>query len=267
MGPLCLVTLYRARLETHVQRQIQRDAEHTRDLQRLSARLVQAQEDERRSIARELHDEIGQSLTAAKMELTLAKRAYPVAGGPLDELESITDRTIQTVRDLSLLLHPSLLDDLGLAPALDWQASTFSKRTGIRVEVVLKGMEERLSAEIETSVYRIVQEALNNVAKHSGATECAVDIERSGGELTVTVHDNGRGFDRTRWEGQPGRRGLGLIGIQERVAGFGGRFEIDGNAQTGTRLKVVLPALPATRPDAVSEVPTAVESASEGAPR
>jgi len=269
LGAAVLVTLYRARLETQVQRQIELDAEHTRDLQRLSARLVQAQEDERRSIARELHDEIGQSLTAAKMELTLAKRAYPVSppGGPLDELESITDRTIQTVRDLSLLLHPSLLDDLGLGPALDWQATGFSKRTGIRVEVVLKGMDERLSAEIETSVYRIVQEALNNVAKHSGATECTVDIERSDRELTVTVCDNGRGFDRTRWEGQPGRRGLGLIGIQERVSGFGGRFEIEGNAQTGTRLRVVLPALPATRPDAVSELPTAVEPASEGAPR
>lgn len=269
LGAAVLVTLYRARLEAHVQRQIELDAEHTRDLQRLSARLVQAQEDERRSIARELHDEIGQSLTAAKMELTLAKRAYPVSppGGPLDELESITDRTIQTVRDLSLLLHPSLLDDLGLGPALDWQATSFSKRTGIRVEVVLNGMDERLSAEIETSVYRIVQEALNNVAKHSGATECTVDIERSDRELTVTVRDNGRGFDRTRWEGQPGRRGLGLIGIQERVSGFGGRFEIEGNAQTGTRLRVVLPALPATRPDAVSELPTAVEPASEGAPR
>ncbi|MGE5433362.1 MAG: ATP-binding protein [Candidatus Doudnabacteria bacterium] len=269
LGAAVLVTLYRARLEAQVQRQIERDAEHTRDLQRLSARLVQAQEDERRSIARELHDEIGQSLTAAKMELTLAKRAYPVSppGGPLDELESITDRTIQTVRDLSLLLHPSLLDDLGLGPALDWQATSFSKRTGIRVEVVLNGMDERLSAEIETSVYRIVQEALNNVAKHSGATECTVDIERSDRELTVTVRDNGRGFDRTRWEGQPGRRGLGLIGIQERVSGFGGRFEIEGNAQTGTRLRVVLPALPATRPDAVSEIPTVVEPASEGAPR
>jgi signal transduction histidine kinase len=128
-------------------------------------------------------------------------------------------------------------------------------------------MEERLSGEIETSVYRIVQEALNNVAKHSGATQCAVAIERSDRELTVTVRDNGRGFDRIRWEGQPGRRGLGLIGIQERVAGFGGRFEIEGNAQTGTRLQVILPALPATRPDAVSEIPTAVEPASEGVPR
>jgi signal transduction histidine kinase len=85
--------------------------------------------------------------------------------------------------------------------------------------------------------------------------------------LTVTVRDNGRGFDRIRWEGQPGRRGLGLIGIQERVSGFGGRFEIEGNAQNGTRLQVVLPALPAARPDAVSETPMVVEPVSEGAPR
>jgi signal transduction histidine kinase len=266
LGAAVLVILYRGRLEAQIRRQIERDADHTRDLQRLSARLVQAQEDERRSIARELHDEIGQALTAAKMELTLAKRAYPVSPrkGPLDELEGITDRTIQTVRDLSLLLHPSLLDDLGLVPALEWHASSFSKRTGVRVDVVHRGMEERLSGEIETSVYRIVQEALNNVAKHARATECHVEIERAGDELNVTVRDNGRGFDRARWEGEPGRRGLGLIGIQERVAGFGGRFAIQGNAQDGTRLTVVLPALPCPPADLPPETPGRVEPASEG---
>jgi signal transduction histidine kinase len=269
LGAAVLVTLYRSRLEAHVHRQIERDAEHTRDLQRLSARLVQAQEDERRSIARELHDEIGQALTAAKMELTLAKRASPgsAAGGPLDELEAITDRTIQTVRDLSLLLHPSLLDDLGLVPAVEWQANSFSKRTGIHVAVVHTGMEDRLSAEIETSVYRIVQEALNNVAKHSGATECQVQFDRSGSELTVTVRDNGRGFDRVRWEGELGRRGLGLIGIQERVAGFRGRFELEGGPKTGTRLTVVLPALAGSRPHATLDLaPVQAEAGDEALP-
>ncbi len=269
LGAAVLVTLYRLRLETQVQRQIERDAEHTRDLQRLSARLVQAQEDERRSIARELHDEIGQALTAAKVEVTLAKRAYaPSApGGPLDELEAITDRTIHTVRDLSLLLHPSLLDDLGLVPALEWQASSFSKRTGIRVHVAHKEMETRLSPEIETSVYRIVQEALNNVAKHSGASEARVGIERSGSDLTVTVADNGLGFDRTRWKGDAGRRGLGLIGIQERVAGFGGRFEIEGSPESGTRLTVMLPALPVTDAAVSPDLPGAVGHAGEGGAR
>jgi signal transduction histidine kinase len=266
LGAAVLVILYRARLEAQIQRQIERDAKHTHDLQRLSARLVQAQEDERRSLARELHDEVGQALTAAKMELTLAKRADSVAraAGPLEELEIITDRTIQTVRDLSLLLHPSLLDDLGLIPALEWHAASFSKRTGIRTDVLHKGMEERLSAEIETSVYRIVQEALNNVAKHSGATECRVEFERADGELNITVRDNGRGFDRTRWEGEPGRRGLGLIGIQERVAGFGGRFEIEGSAPQGTRLTVVLPALPVIHLESALDVGSHTEHTNGG---
>jgi signal transduction histidine kinase len=266
LGAAVLVILYRARLEAQIQRQIARDAKHTHDLQRLSARLVQAQEDERRSLARELHDEVGQALTAAKMELTLAKRADSVAraAGPLEELEIITDRTIQTVRDLSLLLHPSLLDDLGLIPALEWHAASFSKRTGIRTDVLHKGMEERLSAEIETSVYRIVQEALNNVAKHSGATECRVEFDRADGALNITVRDNGRGFDRTRWEGEPGRRGLGLIGIQERVAGFGGRFEIEGSAQKGTRLMVVLPALPVIHLESALDVGSHTEHTNGG---
>lgn len=240
-----LVTLYRGRLEAQARRQTARDAEHTRDLQRLSARLVQAQEDERRAIARELHDEIGQSLTAVKMEVALAKRASARADGdgdgPLAELEAITDRTIQTVRDLSLLLHPSLLDDLGLAAALDWHASSFSKRTGIRAVVRHEGMERRLPAEIETSAYRIVQEALNNVAKHSGATECRVALRRADGALAIAVSDNGRGFDRSLWERDRLRKGLGLLGIQERVAGFGGTFEIQSAPGTGTRLTVRLP--------------------------
>jgi signal transduction histidine kinase len=264
-----LVTWYRARLELETGRQIERDAEHTRDLQRLSARLVQAQEDERRTIARELHDEIGQALTAAKMEIALAKRSTTAAGpgDPLRELESITDRTIQTVRDLSLLLHPSLLDDLGLAAALEWHAGTFSKRTGIRTDVLHDGMQQRLSTEIETCAYRIVQEALNNVAKHSGASRCGIECRRSDGLLVVVVEDNGQGFDRWQWERDRGRRGLGLVGIQERVAGFGGTFGLETAPGRGTRLTVELPALPDTRPEAGVDPLPSLEALSNGTSR
>ena len=264
-----LVTWYRARLEKQVRRQIERDAEHTRDLQRLSARLVQAQEDERRTIARELHDEIGQALTAAKMEVALAKRALPAStrGGLLDELEAITDRTIHTVRDLSLLLHPSLLDDLGLVAALEWHAGSFSKRTGIRVDVAYEGMDERLSPEIETCAYRIVQEALNNVAKHSAATQCRVDFRRSDKDLVVSVQDNGHGFDRSQWERDRGRRGLGLLGIQERVAGFGGTFEMESAPGHGARLTVRLPALPDNRADTGIAPASSLEQLTQGIER
>jgi len=269
LGAAVLVTWYRARLETQVRSQIERDAEHTRDLQRLSARLVQAQEDERRAIARELHDEIGQALTAAKMEVAVAKRALPAGArvGLLDELETITDRTLHTVRDLSLLLHPSLLDDLGLVAALEWHAGGFSKRTGIRVEVTHEAMEDRLSAEIETCAYRIVQEALNNVAKHSAASQCRVDLRRLDKDLVVTVEDNGHGFDRSQWERDRGRRGLGLLGIQERVAGFGGVFEVESAPGQGARLTVRLPALPNTRTDAGSAPVLSLEQVSQGTDR
>ncbi len=239
-----LVTLYAGRLEAQVRQQARKDAQNKRDLQRLSARLVQAQEEERRTIARELHDEVGQALTAIKMEVAVAERARTAGNdvaGSLREIESITDQSLNVVRDLSQLLHPALLDNLGLPAALEWHLASFSRRTGVRSELLHEGMEERLAPEIETSAYRIVQEALTNVARHAQAQSCRVYVQRLPATLIVTIEDDGVGFDQQRGSDQ-GPHGLGLLGVQERVAGLNGAFRLESVPGKGTRLTVELPA-------------------------
>ena len=176
-----IATVYAGRLERRIRRQRSVDVQNTRDLQHLSAKLITAQEEERRAIARELHDEVGQVLTAIKVELSVAQRAIDSASGAtnlLDGARAITDGALNTVRDLSHLLHPALLDDLGLPAAVDWYLRSFGKRHGIRVEVLHDRMEDRLTPEVETSAYRIVQEALTNVAKHARASACRVYLQR-----------------------------------------------------------------------------------------
>src|SRR4029079_7611455 len=169
-GIALLAATYVARLEDRINRQRVTELETTRDLQRLSTKLVTAQEEERRTIARELHDEVGQALTAIKVELAVAQRRIEAAGAPSDTLNdarSISEGLLHTVRDLSHLLHPSLLDDLGLAAAVDWYLRGFGKRHGLRVDLIQDRMEHRLQPESEVTAYRIVQEALTNVAKHA----------------------------------------------------------------------------------------------------
>ncbi len=239
-----VVTQYAGRLEARVRRQMEQDAQNTRLLHRLSASLVRAQEEERRTIARELHDEIGQVLTAIKVELAVAERGLTAAGfgGALTEVRSITDRALQTVRDLSHLLHPAQLDDLGLPAAVDGLLRNLSRGTGVATELVQDYMEDRLAPEVEASVYRIVQEALTNVARHADAKSCRVYLQRLPNTLLVTVEDDGKGFDPTS-TATDGERGLGLFGIQERVAGFRGTFHLESAPGKGTRLTVELPAL------------------------
>jgi len=235
-----VATVHVVRLERDLQRQRAKDLQNTTDLQRLSAKLVTAQEEERRTIARELHDEVGQVLMAVKVELSLAQRAIEGAGVPgrlLDEAQAIADSALHTVRDLSHLLHPSLLDDLGLPAAIGWYLDGFGKRHEIAVELLHEGMNERLVPETEAALYRIVQEALTNVAKHAKATLVLVYLRRAGGRVTVTIEDNGVGFD-----GAVAPRGLGLIGIRERVAQLQGTVSLDSAPARGTRLTAELPA-------------------------
>jgi signal transduction histidine kinase len=247
-GLVVAVTVMRhaGRLEARIREQARKELQNTHDLQRLSAKLVRAQEDERRTIARELHDEIGQALTAIKVELSVAARssrsATDRAEDALREARSITDRALQQVRDLSQLLHPAMLDDLGLPSALEWHLRRFSTRTGIRAELLQEGMEDRLATEIETCVYRIVQEALTNVARHSHASSCRLYLQRLAHTVLLTIEDDGQGFSADH-EPVAGR-GLGLLGIQERVSGFRGTFRLEAEAGKGTRLTVELPALP-----------------------
>lgn len=198
--------------------------------------------DERRRIARELHDEIGQALGALKLELAVAERVMPEVSTDeaLAEARSITDRTLQTVRDLSQLLHPAMLDDLGLPDTADWYLRAFSRRTGIASELAIDRLEERLAPEVEMCTYRVIQEAVTNVAKHSEATSCRVQIARELATLRIVVEDNGKGFQPATRRAADAR-GLGLIGVRERVANLGGRLRVESGAGTGTRLTVELP--------------------------
>ena len=240
LGIALFATAYVGRLEQDLHRQRLKELQTTRDLQRLSTKLITVQEEERRTIARELHDEIGQVLMAIKVELALAQRRIEGAGVRdrlLDDAQTITDGALNTVRDLTHLLHPALLDDLGLPAAVDWYLTGFGKRHGVAVELLQEGMDARLVPEIEAAAYRIIQEALTNVAKHAHASLAFVYLRRLGDTLQIAIEDNGIGFD-------PGnaRRGLGLIGIRERVAHLRGAVHVDSSAGKGTRLRIELPA-------------------------
>jgi signal transduction histidine kinase len=210
------------------------------DLQQLSARLVQAQEDERRSISRELHDEVGQSLTGVLVEM--ANLSTLIRARDLDgvseksaEVKRLLEDSIKVVRNMALLLRPSMLDDLGLVPALEWQAREVSKRGGVWVEVDAGPVPEDLPEEHKTCVYRVVQEALHNIIQHAGARKVKVTVRQEHDCLSLAIEDDGRGFDARR------QKGMGLVGMEERVRHLGGTFEVHSRPGSGTVLSVSLP--------------------------
>jgi signal transduction histidine kinase len=246
-----LATAYAARLETRLRRQRARDMLITANLHRLSERLATAQEDERRGIARELHDEVGQALTAIKVEVSIAQRSPgvpPAAVERLDDARQMTEDALHTIRDLSHLLHPPLLDDLGLAAALKHQLETFGRRHGIRAVLEHEPSERRFAPEIEVALYRIVQEALTNIAKHAHASTCRVTVLDGDTSVQVTIDDDGSGFDAAEVEHRGHARGIGLIGMKERAHHLGGTLRIDSAPGHGTRLTVVMPARRDTTP-------------------
>ena len=237
------VSSHVSRLERRLRAELAANAENTSQLHRLSARLVRAQEDERRRIARELHDEVGQALTAVKMQLALARRSVPEPQArTIDEARVITDAALQSARQISRLLHPPMLEDTGLAATLDWYLKGFSDRTGIPVDFMHSGMEERPAPEVETCLFRVVQEATTNIARHAAATSCRVYLQRLPASVVLTVEDNGSGFaPGTARRGEP--EGVGLLGIGERVMDARGTFRIESAPGRGTRITVELPAL------------------------
>jgi signal transduction histidine kinase len=240
-----LVALMASRHVSRLQREIERQRrieQHNReDLERLSARLVDVQEQERRSLARELHDEVGQALTAVKMDIGIALRTEvaPRVRTALEEARDLSENALRSVRDMSQLLHPSALDDFGLPATLTTYLRTFSHRTGIRAQLA-ETMESRLAPDIEVSVYRIVQEALSNVARHSGATACTVSLNCGRDVLRLVIEDNGRGIGPIATRLASGR-GLGLIGMRERAQALGGTFTIRERDGGGTIVAVTLP--------------------------
>jgi PAS domain S-box-containing protein len=215
-------------------------------LQRLSVRLIGAQEEERARLSRELHDEIGQALTAmsinlAEIEKRLPAGLVPSIGERLAETSALVEQTSQRISALALDLRPTLLDDLGLVPATRWYVNRYSERAGIDVQMEVVDLEERLDPEVETALYRVVQEALTNVARHADATQVRLHLERKSSSATALIEDNGRGFEAPELvEGVFGR-GAGLVGMQERVALLGGSVTIQSGHGEGTRLSVEIP--------------------------
>lgn len=250
LGVFCVIGVAATRrvefLETRLYEQQRRDAESARDLQRLSSQLVTAQEDERRTIARELHDEVGQVLTAIKVELAVAQRAVDHVGGSptlLGDARSITDNALHTVRNLSQLLHPAMLDDLGLVASVDALVREFRRRHDIRAEFLQAGMTRRAPQAIEVAAYRLVQEALTNVARHAQASTCRVELQGLAHTLFVTIEDDGVAFDESSLAGSADpARGLGLLGMRERVAQLRGSIRVDSWPGRGTRVAIVLPS-------------------------
>lgn len=219
--------------EVAVRREAERRAEdHAARLQALSSQLLRVQEDERRALAQELHDQIGQLLTGLRFQLEAAREAAP--SPPLKEALEVTAELLRSVRALTLQLRPRMLDDLGLKPALEWQTQLFQGQTGINVELDLTLPETRLSSELETTVFRMVQEALTNIARHSGANAAVVTVTADDHALQVEIADRGRGFDAAAALAR--RDSLGLAGLAERVHLAGGAFEIFSQTGQGTRL-------------------------------
>jgi len=211
----------------------------TLELQRLSSQLMRVQDEERRRVARELHDELGQELAALKMLLDLD----PKAGKDVrPEAVKITERAIQTVRNLSYLLHPPLLDESGLLAALTWYVEGLTKRSGIQIGLEVKPVSfDRLSSEIETTVFRIVQESLTNVYRHSGSKNAQVEIEKQPDHVIVRIRDQGKGIPAEIVSGVGSNLvGVGISGMRERVKHFGGELQLS-RTEPGTLVQAKIP--------------------------
>lgn len=212
------------------------------ELRNLTQHLQTVREKERAGNAREIHDELGQALTALKMDLSWLTSKLPVYPKTLVEkgksMMHLIDMTIQTVKKVSSELRPGLLDDLGLGAAIEWEVHEFQNRTGIQCEVEIKPEDIFLDPDLSTAIFRIVQEALTNVVRHAQATKVKVDLQKRSGNIIIKIRDNGKGIERKEIY-HP--KSLGLIGIRERVHFWGGKVMISGSKGKGTTLAVSIP--------------------------
>ena len=210
-------------------------------LRQLSQQLVSSQEQERKALSRELHDEIGQLLTALRMELGNVERSRAASGGEadthLDQAKKLAETTLKTTRDIAMGLRPAMLDLLGLGPALEWQTREYSRRYKTPIQLDVAGDLRDLPDPHRTYLYRIVQEGLTNCARHAHAKNIRVSLKDANGQLAVTVEDDGVGFDQHGGVSY----GLGLLGITERVRELCGNIAIQSEPGKGTRLEVMLP--------------------------
>jgi signal transduction histidine kinase len=230
--------VYAGRLEKRVEEKYEESVRARRELQELSKRLVDAEERERRSISRELHDEVGQSLSALLFDVE-SLAAMPDERGAfragLQHIKKLAETSVNEVRNMALLLRPSMLDDLGLVAAVEWQAREVLRRTGLVVETTEENVSDDLPEEHKVCMYRIVQEALNNCAKHANAKKVHVVVRQIPNHLQVSIEDDGKGFDAARV------RGMGLLGMNERVTQLGGTLKVESQPGRGTRISADLP--------------------------
>lgn len=235
---LTLTVLTKA--ESEREQRYQESVRARSELQELSARLLTAQEEERKSISRELHDEVGQALSALLVETGNTAAMLPPGSDELrphlDGIRRLAENCVGVIRNMALLLRPSMLDDLGLIPALEWQARETAKRTRMQVRVTAGEAADHLPDELKTCIYRVVQEALNNAARHARAGRVDIGVDASGPIVMVEITDDGQGFDAAR------TRGLGLVGMEERVTHLGGRFAVESMPGRGVTVHVELPS-------------------------
>jgi signal transduction histidine kinase len=205
---------------------------------------MEIQEEERTRLSRELHDEIVQNLAVLKIDITEALARVqavdsrdPAMKEALVRAKELADRTVATVRNISLLLRPSLLDDLGLGPALQWHTDDFTRRTKVPCKYIEEGLQETLPDAVNTCVYRVVQEALRNCEKHSGASSVSVHVRQTDAGLVVEVRDDGVGFSKQKRS----LASLGVLGMRERAAALGGELTISSSAGNGTSVRLRLP--------------------------
>jgi len=238
---VALLTTYRVLvLERRHDAQRKQIEETQNNLRRLSHRLVQAQEMERTALSRELHDEVGQKMTALGMELRNLEKLRDSNPGAfekrMEEVKRLNIDAMRAIRDLAMGLRPSMLDDLGLEAALEWQGREFSRHTGVPAVVQVNSALDELPESQRTCIYRVVQEALTNCARHAKARNVLVSVSKERNGIAVLVQDDGIGFSPSL------RGGLGLLGIQERVQALDGKLHIASAVGKGTTLKVEIPA-------------------------
>jgi signal transduction histidine kinase len=216
------------------------------DLARLSARMVEQHEEERRRLSRELHDETAQVFSAVKMELSVLRDAVESGqAGRLDHALALIDTGIRSIRNVTNDLRPSLLDDLGLLPALRSLVAEFGSRSGITIELAAPGALPPLSKEAELALFRALQEALSNVRRHADARTVSVGISVGTAGVRLEVRDDGRGPPEVSLEHLERQGHMGLAGMRERISALGGRVRFGGHPGAGASLEVVVPVEPA----------------------
>lgn len=220
---------------------------HEDELHELSSRLLQLQDEERRRIARDLHDSLAQQLMAASLNLAQLRKLPASARSKrtalISEARKMIADSARQIRSISYLLHPPLLDELGLASAIEEYSQGFSQRTGIRVDIDLQFRAGRLSQEIETALFRILQESLGNIQKHSASETASIRLTSDRHGVTLEISDRGKGIPRPALDSyvaRPQRLGVGILGMRERMRQLGGRLEISSNGP-GTMVRAVLP--------------------------